>query len=165
MSALWLPACHSACARARANRVVSLIPEQVSADVPALAAALRKPLRPLWVSQRTRVWLDAAPDARVFPFTPLVLVSASLPGARQRRVVGAQYVWPRVPTLTLLRCSTCARQADSLHARRCASVERIPLPFSKWRCPVKRSVRCKRQRTLRKSTAIHAGAGKGGLVV
>ena len=68
--------------------------EQVGADVPALAAALRKPLRPLWVSQRTRVWLDAAPDARAFPFTPLVLVSASLPGARQRRVVGARYPRP-----------------------------------------------------------------------
>ncbi|KAK9845521.1 hypothetical protein WJX81_008456 [Elliptochloris bilobata] len=61
---------------------------EVSTDVPALAAALHKPLRPLWVSQRTRVWLDAAPDARAFAFTPLVLVSASLPGARQRCVVG-----------------------------------------------------------------------------
>ena len=74
---------------------------QVGADVPALAAALRKPLRTLWVSQRTRVWLDAAPDARAFPFTPLVLVSASLPGARQRRVVGAR----RAPRQLSVECN------------------------------------------------------------
>jgi len=63
--------------------------EQVGADVPALAAALRKPLRPLWVSQRSRLQAGGPVDAHALAFTPLVLVSASLPDGRQRRVVGA----------------------------------------------------------------------------
>ena len=61
---------------------------QVGADVAALAAALRKPLRPLWVSQNSLIWLDRVPDVADLGFTPLLLVSASLPNARQRRIAG-----------------------------------------------------------------------------
>ena len=61
---------------------------QVLADIGGLAAVLRKPLRPLWVSQASRIWLDAVPAASELPFTPLFLISASLPNARMRRLAG-----------------------------------------------------------------------------
>lgn len=52
----------------------------------ALAAALTKPLRPLWVSQRSLIWLNEVTHPVDLPFTPIFLVSASLPNARQRRI-------------------------------------------------------------------------------
>ncbi|KAK9818277.1 hypothetical protein WJX72_009958 [[Myrmecia] bisecta] len=63
--------------------------QEVGADLTQLAAQLRKPLQPLWVSQQTRIWLNKVPDPGALDFTPLVLVSASLPHARQRRITGA----------------------------------------------------------------------------
>lgn len=47
---------------------------------------LTKPLRPLWVSQRSHIWLDEVAHPADLPFTPLILISASLPDARQRRI-------------------------------------------------------------------------------
>eukprot|EP00850_Spirogloea_muscicola_P011815 SM000074S21725 [mRNA] locus=s74:614493:618139:- [translate_table: standard] len=47
------------------------------ADIVGLARRLRKPLRPLWVSQRTVVWTNKVPQPEEWPFTPLILVSAS----------------------------------------------------------------------------------------
>ncbi len=64
---------------------------QVGADIAGLAAVLRKPLRPLWVSQASRIWLDAIPAPSELAFTPIYLVSASLPNARMRRMTGAFY--------------------------------------------------------------------------
>ena len=61
---------------------------QVGADVAALSASLTKPLRPLWVSQQSRVWTDSVAATENLPFTPLILVSASLPNARQRMSTG-----------------------------------------------------------------------------
>ncbi len=61
---------------------------QVGADVAALSANLTKPLRPLWVSQQSRLWTDDVVPAEDLPFTPLILVSASLPNARQRMSTG-----------------------------------------------------------------------------
>ncbi|DBA66398.1 TPA: hypothetical protein ACH3X2_002378 [Trebouxia sp. C0005] len=50
---------------------------QVSGDVGRLAAVLDKPLRPIWLSQDSRMWLNAMADHTDLPFTPLYLVSAS----------------------------------------------------------------------------------------
>ena len=49
-----------------------------------LAARLRKPLRPLWISQASTIWTNqvAAPDE--LPFTPVILVSASAPHLYRR---------------------------------------------------------------------------------
>jgi hypothetical protein len=52
---------------------------QVGADVGHLASVLRKPLRPLWLSPDSRVWLNHVPALGELPFTPLFLVSASQP--------------------------------------------------------------------------------------
>lgn len=61
----------------------------MGADLAGLAAELRKPLRPLWVSQRSAIWLNEVAHPAYLPFTPLFLVSASLPNARQRRLASA----------------------------------------------------------------------------
>lgn len=61
----------------------------MGADIAGLAAELRKPLRPLWVSQASRIWLDAIPAPSELAFTPIYLISASLPNARMRRMTGA----------------------------------------------------------------------------
>ncbi|EFN58577.1 hypothetical protein CHLNCDRAFT_7874, partial [Chlorella variabilis] len=58
---------------------------EVGADLSALAATLRKPLRCMWVSQDSRIWLDSVAGAASLPFTPIILVGASATTARQRR--------------------------------------------------------------------------------
>jgi len=45
---------------------------------------LRKPLRPLWVGQSSRLSDQPAQPADL-PFTPIYLVSASLPSVHERR--------------------------------------------------------------------------------
>ena len=64
---------------------------QLDADVAGLAEHLRKPLRALWISQNSRIWIDQTPDPGEWPFTPVILVSASLPNARQRRFARESY--------------------------------------------------------------------------
>ncbi len=58
---------------------------QVGADLSALLGTLCKPLRCIWLSQESRIWTDQVVDTSQLSFTPLVLVSASLPNARERR--------------------------------------------------------------------------------
>ena len=62
---------------------------QVGADVAELAQLLLKPLRPLWLSQESRMWRDSVPPLESLSFTPVILVSASMPNARQRCSTGA----------------------------------------------------------------------------
>lgn len=65
-----------------------MIHSQVSGDVGRLAAVLDKPLRPIWLSQESRMWLNEMADHADLPFTPLYLVSASKPQP-QRQSIGA----------------------------------------------------------------------------
>jgi hypothetical protein len=60
---------------------------QVGADIGHLATVLRRPLRPLWLSPDSRVWLNHVPALGELPFTPLFLVSASQP-RRCRMMLG-----------------------------------------------------------------------------
>jgi tRNA A64-2'-O-ribosylphosphate transferase len=47
------------------------------ADIASLAFCLKKPLRPLWISQKTVIWLNEVPDHDSWDFTPIILVTAS----------------------------------------------------------------------------------------
>ena len=60
--------------------------EQIGVDIGRLSRLLSKPLRPLWVSQDTRIWTNMIPDPADFAFFPLLLVSAStpIPASQQR---------------------------------------------------------------------------------
>lgn len=55
-------------------------------SLPEALVGLQKPLRPLWVCQNSRIWTNHVAPAHTLPFTPLYLVSASLPALYQRRV-------------------------------------------------------------------------------
>jgi len=84
-------------AESEAAAIQQRLPDMLAAllalgpDVAALAAALRRPLRCLWLSQASPLW--AVPDAAALPFTPIVCISASAPllGCGQRHA-GYSYV-------------------------------------------------------------------------
>ena len=67
------------------------------ADVASLAACLKKPLRPLWISQKTVIWLNEVPDHDSWDFTPIILVSASSSvGISQHRTT-SEFSWNYIP--------------------------------------------------------------------
>lgn len=67
------------------------------ADLTPLASALRKPLRTLWISQKTVIWLNEVADVASWDFTPIVLVSASQPGTCTQRMSDAEFSWNYIP--------------------------------------------------------------------
>lgn len=54
--------------------------------VPQYLADLSKPLRPLWISQSSLIWTNQIARPESHSFTPIYLVSASLPLLYHRRV-------------------------------------------------------------------------------
>ena len=65
------------------SQVILACAAQSGARLDGLAATLIKPLRCLWVSQHSRIWLNQVTEARELPFTPIILASASDPSAAQ----------------------------------------------------------------------------------
>ncbi|XP_042408325.1 tRNA A64-2'-O-ribosylphosphate transferase-like isoform X1 [Zingiber officinale] len=68
--------------------------EDCHADISSLASNLGKPLRPLWISQRTLIWLNEVPEHDSWDFIPLILVSAS--GMSQLRTTSG-FSWHYIP--------------------------------------------------------------------
>jgi tRNA A64-2'-O-ribosylphosphate transferase len=85
------------------QRIPAMVDElvEVGADLSELAAALAKPLRCVWASQEGPAWWEegGAFDPGTLPFTPVVLVSASLPNARARRRLRLDDVAPGVDVM------------------------------------------------------------------
>lgn len=54
--------------------------------IPQFLTHLSKPLRPLWISQSSLIWTNHVAPPQSLPFTPIYLVSASLPLLYHRRV-------------------------------------------------------------------------------
>ena len=104
-SDIW--ACCSPCALLS---ILTCVAAQSGATLDGLAATLAKPLRCLWLSQQSRIWLNQIADVSDLPFTPIVLVSASDPAA------AGMHRSLREPSLSrLLRrwdlwCSDCQSQ-------------------------------------------------------
>ena len=62
-------------------------------DVSAIAAQLTKPLRPLWLTPDSLMFVNMMPDFADCPFHPVVCVSASQPpGHRHRSPAGFEYM-------------------------------------------------------------------------
>jgi hypothetical protein len=57
---------------------------EAGADVRRLSALLKKPLRPLWISQASVIWTNCVAQPEELPFTPVMLVSASQPHQYKR---------------------------------------------------------------------------------
>ncbi|BAF19766.1 tRNA A64-2'-O-ribosylphosphate transferase isoform X1 [Oryza sativa Japonica Group] len=71
--------------------------ESCGADIRSLALSLKKPLRPLWISQRTRIWLNEVPELESWDFTPIILVSASASGAVATQRMTSEFSWHYIP--------------------------------------------------------------------
>ena len=71
--------------------------EDCGADIDSLVSGLRKPLRPLWVSQMTVVWLNQVPESESWPFTPIILVSASSPNGFPQHRSSCEFSWHYIP--------------------------------------------------------------------
>ncbi|KAK2989624.1 hypothetical protein RJ640_027398, partial [Escallonia rubra] len=67
--------------------------EASGADVASLASSLRKPLRPLWISQKTVIWLNEVPEITSWDFTPIMLVSASSSSGIVQRKTTSEFSW------------------------------------------------------------------------
>ncbi|XP_021807288.1 tRNA A64-2'-O-ribosylphosphate transferase isoform X1 [Prunus avium] len=68
--------------------------EASGADIASLASLLKKPLRPLWISQKTVIWLNEVPDHDSWDFTPIILVSASASnGVVQQHRTSSEFSW------------------------------------------------------------------------
>lgn len=71
--------------------------DESGADIASLASCLKKPLRPLWISQKTVIWLNEVPDHDSWDFTPIILVSASYStGVIQQRTT-SEFSWKYIP--------------------------------------------------------------------
>lgn len=67
--------------------------EASGADITNIALALRKPLRPLWISQKTVIWLNEVPDYDSWDFTPVILVSASSTNCTSQQRTTSEFSW------------------------------------------------------------------------
>ncbi|KAL6984735.1 hypothetical protein U1Q18_018117 [Sarracenia purpurea var. burkii] len=67
--------------------------EASGADIASLASSLKKPLRPLWISQKTVIWLNEVPEHNSWDFTPLILVSASSSSGNFQHRTTSKFSW------------------------------------------------------------------------
>lgn len=67
--------------------------EASGADIASLASSLKKPLRPLWISQKTVIWLNEVPDYDSWGFTPIILVSASSSSGNFQQHTTSEFSW------------------------------------------------------------------------
>ncbi|KAL8037678.1 hypothetical protein ABFX02_11G053500 [Erythranthe guttata] len=67
--------------------------ESSGADIASIASSLRKPLRPLWISQRTVIWLNEVPEFDSWDFTPIILVSASSSSGIFQQRTTSEFSW------------------------------------------------------------------------
>ncbi|KAL2652312.1 hypothetical protein R1flu_020440 [Riccia fluitans] len=71
--------------------------KSVSIDFEQLSNQVKKPLRPLWISQNSVIWLNELPELDDWPFTPIILVSASKPSVFTQRYTDADFSWSYIP--------------------------------------------------------------------
>lgn len=67
--------------------------EVSGADIASIALSLKKPLRPLWISQKTVIWLNEVPDCDSWDFTPIILVSASSSSGYFQERTTSEFSW------------------------------------------------------------------------
>ncbi|XP_022731331.1 uncharacterized protein C3F10.06c isoform X3 [Durio zibethinus] len=67
------------------------------ADIATLASCLKKPLRPLWISHKTVIWINEVPDYDSWDFTPIILVSASSSSGVTQHRTTSEFSWNYIP--------------------------------------------------------------------
>ncbi|GAB2219719.1 hypothetical protein Droror1_Dr00007356 [Drosera rotundifolia] len=93
---LWVSAVEKASIEERLDEWTRQL-EDSGADIASLALSLKKPLRPLWISQRSVVWLNEVPDHESWDFTPIILVSASASTGVFQQRTSSQFSWIYIP--------------------------------------------------------------------
>ncbi|KAE8675927.1 cytochrome b5-like [Hibiscus syriacus] len=68
--------------------------EASGADIATFASCL---LRPLWISQRTVIWINEVPDYDSWDFTPIILVSTSSPSGVTQHRMTSEFSWNYIP--------------------------------------------------------------------
>lgn len=71
--------------------------ETCGADLGSISMSLKKPLRPLWISQKTVIWLNEVPDYYSWDFTPVILVSASSQNPAYQQRTSSEFSWNYIP--------------------------------------------------------------------
>ncbi|GAB2292393.1 hypothetical protein Dimus_026634 [Dionaea muscipula] len=93
---LWVSVTERAAIEGRLDEWTSQL-EASGADIASLAVSLRKPLRPLWISQRSVIWLNEVPDHESWEFTPIILVSASSSTGVFQQRTSSEFSWTYIP--------------------------------------------------------------------
>ncbi|KAL5729020.1 hypothetical protein ACHQM5_002029 [Ranunculus cassubicifolius] len=63
------------------------------ADIASVSSSLQKPLRPLWISPKSIIWLNEVPDYISWDFTPIILVTASASVGLAQQRTSSEYSW------------------------------------------------------------------------
>lgn len=71
--------------------------EASGADIASISLSLRKPLRPLWISQKTVIWLNEVPEYDSWDFTPVMLISASSSSSMFQKLTTSEFSWNYIP--------------------------------------------------------------------
>ncbi|XP_047337736.1 uncharacterized protein C3F10.06c isoform X2 [Impatiens glandulifera] len=89
---LWVSKTEKASIEDRLERWTEQL-EASGADIASLSSSLRKPLRVLWISQRTVIWLNEVPDYDSWDFTPIILLSASSTNSNFQHKTNSEFSW------------------------------------------------------------------------
>lgn len=93
---LWVSATEKAAIEDRLEGWTRELDES-GADIASLASCLKKPLRPLWISQKTVIWLNEVPDHDSWDFTPIILLSASATSDIAQYTTTSEFSWNYIP--------------------------------------------------------------------
>ncbi|XP_004503482.1 tRNA A64-2'-O-ribosylphosphate transferase isoform X1 [Cicer arietinum] len=93
---LWVPQTEKACIEEKLEEWTQQL-KASGADIASLAAILKKPLRPLWISQKTVIWLNEVPHHDSWDFTPIILVSASSSNGASQHSTTSEFSWNYIP--------------------------------------------------------------------
>ncbi|CAM8887253.1 unnamed protein product [Rhodiola kirilowii] len=93
---LWVSRTERASIEDRLEEWTNML-EASGADIESLALSLKKPLRPLWVSQSTVIWLNEVPKHNSWDFTPVILINASSSVANIQHRTTSEHSWNYIP--------------------------------------------------------------------
>lgn len=93
---LWVSSTEKAAIEDRIEEWVNDL-ESCGADIDSVTSSLKKPLRPLWISQKSVIWLNEVPDCDSFDFTPIILVSASATHGEIQQRRTSEFSWHYIP--------------------------------------------------------------------
>ncbi|KAD6454812.1 hypothetical protein R6Q59_016568 [Mikania micrantha] len=89
---LWVPDTEKIRIDSKLNEWVKVL-ETSGVDIASISTLLKKPLRPLWISQKTVIWLNEVPDYNDWDFTPIILISASASSDIYRQKTSSEFSW------------------------------------------------------------------------